>query len=750
MIVRYYVFVFVCLIASSNAVTLLFNDNSSLFYSLDLRLDAARVFSPEKMLPLNITNCPNSPGYCVFAGIGHSLHATVTARTATLAAHIPSVHVVSTEKEKLRFATRYEEGEAHRFAWKNKADIELSENKISRGRMMSGSQLLYFGGVFGERVDLKVFLFGGNTNATTRLSVSLKPYCPFGHQPRVYNHSTGFKTCECFDWNEVQSHDKGKGSDLQGKIFFCSWNGEILRSSAFWVGLVDVENVSTSVATLCPPSYCRSCTGSLEENGCLLDVRSLGKQCAGGRKGRLCGECAEGYAPGIGNVYPQCFLQNKKCISLYLWFIITIAVSLIFVIIAVFVQLDVTAGYLPPLVFFYQACGFVLSSSSRSRIPAGNRDAQTAFEILNMYVPIHKCVEFQLPPMWRVAFLYFMPLSVFVFMVVFAVAARIFARVARISVLRPFWSLVTLTYVNITYTTFVLLLCIPLPATGSDRSWYWYHNATIKCYESANHANHTLPAAHWPFEIFGYCILCFYVIPLPLFVAFGMKRISRIHALTDVTVAAFRAKFYWAEGFNFGRRLAVVFTYSIIPLVGSSMGYSLILLLLFSVLTIHTLVKPYRSRRVNEMETFTLFLLSAVAAFQVPSSFPSHPHVASYITAVFLAIPFIFGFFYLIYWLWRKLRSCYHKAVPKRDDSDENSNYHSPQSGVESFENDTELTESSSLHPPSGVINVRGRLRTKNSSLSRTTSGGSYDNDNLMDERRAGIRDSLLETATEM
>jgi predicted outer membrane repeat protein len=413
-------------------------------------------------------------------------------------------------------------------------------------------------------------------------------------------------------------------------VYDCTHSGFIQPNPGYWIGQVQKYNESLVTTSFwCPPTYCSCPNGS-----CKFDARGdLDRQCADGRKGTLCGHCKRNYSATYGAIYPACL----PCSDEVLWImplLTIIAVSA--VAFAVLINFNASSVEVRSVAFYFQVVALTLGTIPPHGILQYRWISDLAW-IPTLNIRVDACLLDNMTTLQSTLFLYYVPGCVFVFMAFGIFLARKFARVARVHVLRPFWSIVVLTYICISYTTALILNCVDI----GDGELRWFPDATVKCYDGA-HRNAAIAA----FFIAG-----LYVVPLPLFLAFAAPRICKMKPICDIFLDAIKPSYRWAEGWYFFRRLllVVVHCFSVEPFV----RHTLITSLLCIFLAIHAQVQPYSGVWGNRLETALILNLCIISAFQM--YFSSGP-VPVEITAVFFLIPYVAVLLYIIYSIVQKIR----------------------------------------------------------------------------------------------
>ena len=534
---------------------------------------------------------------------------------------------------------------------------------------------------------------------TTTSEISIRPQMTSFNQffyVRLTNCFAGFKydpqsrTCVC------------NNKDRHTHVIECHFHGEVRVEAGYWIG--HITNGGHLVSHSCPVGYC-VCTS----DSCWFDPRVRpDAQCTKGRNGTLCGKCAESYSATFGSLYSKC---QTNCADQYKWeFPLLSLLSAFVVVVAVLFNLNVASGVLRSFVFYFQMVGFTLNAVAPSGILSQKWVAYFA-GIANLNFREDICMWENMTPLHSTVLQYFMPTCIFVCMAIFVIFARKFARMARIPVLRAFWSLLTLTYVSISYTTFILLQCVPLE-DGDD--YYWYGDATVRCFTGE----------HTKFAIAAIIIAIFYVIPFPFFVAFGLPWITKLKPVSDISLQAFKGQYWWGEGWNFGRRLLliVIHCFSGEP----HLHQTLMIIFISAFLSFHGQLQPYFRIRDNIVETCLLFNLVVVNALQM---YTSRTPVPSYITETLFLVPYAAAFLWFLFYAWQRFRKKEGKEEWKSK-SRQGTNSRQPHSpGNAEVSTKGTSVEMQSANIPNG---------------DKSNLSVSLDKDQIMDESNDALREPLL------
>lgn len=303
-----------------------------------------------------------------------------------------------------------------------------------------------------------------------------------------------------------------------------------------------------------------------------------------------------------------------------------------------------SSGRVRSTTFYLQVVPLALGYISPHGILQYNWISQLAW-IPTLNIRMDVCLLDNMTVLQSALVLYYIPGCVFVFMAVGIFLARKFARVSRFCVLRPFWSMVTLTYTSIAYTTVLILNCVDV----GDGELRWFPDATVKCYEG-NHKYAIIAA----FLIGG-----LYVIPLPIFLAFAMPQIYKMKPLCDIFLEPFKPSYRWAEGWYFFCRLLLVVAhcFSVNPFI----RHSLMTALFCIFLAIHAQAQPFSKLWVNRVETALILNLCLLSAFQM---YHSSGPVPAEVAIVLFLLPYAIIIVYFIYFVAQKIRE--HQQVAQR------------------------------------------------------------------------------------
>lgn len=527
------------------------------------------------------------------------------------------------------------------------------------------------------------------------LTVFLEDCVPgFRYEPKYY-------TCMC---------------DSGAHVDHCTLDGSVQPDAGYWVGQVQ-RNDSTQasagtvpVSFWCPMSYCSCPNGTCEFN--MRDTSD--PQCAEGREGILCGRCKHGYSAVYGAIYPACL----PCSDEVLWIIpVLTMVAFILVALAVLINFNASSKRLRSIAFFFQVVVLTLSAIPPQGILQYKWIAHLAW-MPNLSIRLDACLLDNLTTLQSTLFQYYVPTCIFVFMAMGVFLARKFAWISRMHVLRPFWSMVTLTYISIGYTTALILNCVDI----GDGELRWFPDATVKCYEGS----------HQNAAIVAFLIAGLYVLPLPLFLALAMPRISKLKPICDIFLEPIKPSHWWAEGWYFFRRLLLVIFHCFSP--NPKFRHTLVISLLSIFLAVHAQFQPYSQTWVNRLETALILNLCLISAFQMYNTAGPVPPAA---TIVFFLLPYVAAFLYLIYYVVRKIKKhCLKTTQQPCPTSHAKSNH---VIGEESNEQDTTSNDDSSEGQMVPLVDVYPKNKDRlSASFERDTAM------DVMDDSTPFLREPLL------
>ncbi|XP_062506996.1 uncharacterized protein LOC134183463 [Corticium candelabrum] len=435
--------------------------------------------------------------------------------------------------------------------------------------------------------------------------------------------------------------------DNAAHVSRCDKNGTIQILPGYWVGQIlniddnttQAKSKSISVSYWCPVTYCRCLDGL-----CTFDVRnkSSDSQCAHGRKGILCGQCKTNYSAVYGAIYPDCL----PCSDEVTWIIpVLTIVALTIVVLAVLINFNAASKRVRSGVFYFQVVALTLSYIPPQGILSYRWIEYFAW-IPNLSIRFNACLLDNMTTLQSTLFQYYIPGCIFVFMALGIMLARKFTRISRIHVLRPFWSMVTLTYVSVAYTTVLILNCVDI----GDGLLRWFPDASVKCYEG-NHLHAAIAAS---------VIAAFYVVPLPFFLALAAPRIGKLKPICDIYLHDIKPSYWWAEGWYFFRRLLLIVFHCIFT--DPNLRHTIIISSLSIFLALHAQLQPYAQPWNNHVETALILNLCLISAFQM---YNSAGPVAPAATIVFFLLPYIAFLVYLVYYIIRLTKKRWLKGTHK-------------------------------------------------------------------------------------
>ena len=617
--------------------------------------------------------------YCVILGISYKLSVTAIDRMQN---PVSTTVIVSMDMQSaVRIVNHHDE-------LTTSQQIEKPFSFVTDYISGTGEATVYFQGPIHEVGQLMVQSVDHNNIKSPTIPVKLQDCVPGFHYEQKY------QTCTC---------------DTGSHVYLCTHSGLIQLNAGYWIGRVQKYDHSShtqrfvSTSYWCPPTYCRCPNGS-----CKLDMRGdINHQCADGREGTMCGHCKQNYSATYGAIYPACL----PCSDEVLWIIPVLTIIAFSVVaLAVLINFNASSKRVRSVAFYVQVVALTLGTIPPHGILQYRWISDLAW-IPTLNIRVDACLLDNLTTLQSTLFLYYVPGCVFVFMALGIILARKFARISRIHVLRPFWSIVTLTYISIAYTTALILNCVDI----GDGELRWFPDATVKCYEGT-HRNAAIAA----FLIGG-----LYVVPLPFFLAFAVPRIYKMKPIMDIFLKPIKPSCRWAEGWYFFRRLilVVVHCFSVDPFI----RHTLVTSLLCIFLAIHAQVQPLSRPWGNRLETALILNLCVISAFQMYLS--SGPMPVE-VTIVFFLIPYVAVMLYFIYFVVQKIRKHWQQQS-------------SPTIDTVGEDNCAKDTASNGNTEERELVSLRDTSSGNNPRLSASFEGN--ESIDVMDDSKPFLREPLLQ-----
>ncbi len=161
------------------------------------------------------------------------------------------------------------------------------------------------------------------------------------------------------------------------------------------------------------------------------------------------------------------------------------------------------------------------------------------------------CISSQLSAFSRLLLQYVTPVYILLLLCIILLLTK-YTRFSRFlgkhSFLQGLWLLFLISYFNIGTTSFELLNCRSITsAEGEVTQYLLSHDASVTCFAGG----------HLPAGILAVILVFLFVLPLPLYVYFGMLH-SRLKPLTDIYCASYKDNRRWWVMISIARRLLLV------------------------------------------------------------------------------------------------------------------------------------------------------------------------------------------------
>ena len=377
--------------------------------------------------------------------------------------------------------------------------------------------------IFGpENQTLTVVLFTSgldDRSVQTQIVVELGS-CESGFE---YNNQT--RTCTC-----------SQGL-LEANIQCDVQNQTLIVPNDVWFGPVTNDEDEVAVVR-CVGTYCSPGTRYLSVRNGSVDYDV---QCNPdlNRVGILCGSCRDGYSVVLGS--DGCLRCSNGYIALFLVFAI---LGVLLIVTMTTLRITITAGYLNGALFYAN----IVSLYGRILVPTTTTGGNYIFaSFLTLNLGITTCLHSGLTPLERVWWQLSFPLYLFILMILASIIFRScskyfkFNRIAGLSIIEAFATLMILCYVSVLESCVELLGAVDISTLTGERYLRWRIDPNVPYFQNAH-----------GFLAFIACVLIlFYIIPLPLFllfpsVVYGNKYLSRFKPFYDVFWHPFEPQFrFW-------------------------------------------------------------------------------------------------------------------------------------------------------------------------------------------------------------
>ena len=337
---------------------------------------------------------------------------------------------------------------------------------------------------YGEQnSSLRVAVFAVDSFATTEIDITLTA-CSI-----EYEYDTENKSCNCL--NVLNQYEINCAMD----------NEHITIPNHLWMGPANINGNKILTVRVCIFDYCKSGTKSIKPG-------DFDSQCAEGygRRGLLCGSCAENYSAVFGS--NRC----KKCESYHslLLLIAFAAAGVVLIAIVAFLKVSVSEGYLYGILFYSH---IVVQCSYR--LDPSNTSILTPIAFLNLNLGIEVCFYKGMDSLAHTGLKFVFPLYIYSLMAIMVIFARYFKCPGSISFSagKTFATLLILSYSSILKTCIESISFVYIETVKGDVTIRWLIDPTVQYFTGF----------HIMLVIISVVLLITYIIPLPFILLFPSK-----------------------------------------------------------------------------------------------------------------------------------------------------------------------------------------------------------------------------------
>ena len=371
----------------------------------------------------------------------------------------------------------------------------------------------------------------------------------------------------------------------------------ISMSSGQWLGHIFSDNKSDlGFASICPPGNCKTDT-------LLINVTDFLSICESSKSGVLCGQCHYNLSVVFGST------ECRPCSHLWLITIVAYALSgLLLVVIMLALPLTISEGPLAGVIIIMN----INSVSTIDYLDSNSWFVYTArvfVSLMNLNLGFPMCLYNGMTPAVKTAVQFIYPVYLWILLIGFIIfsqhSTRISNKTASYSV-QVLASLIHLSFCKVLITCIDIIAYIPVRTAQDGTVIVWYGDGNVNYLSSSQHiALFTIAVTS----------LLLYIIPYIVFVTLGRYFMSWrcVNKYLRPFLEAFQGPYKQGQGYWYGvRMITVVYVYLMWAFFR---GYN-VNLMLFMQLTsviilclIQTSIKPFRSSRLNHIDSFCIVML---------------------------------------------------------------------------------------------------------------------------------------------
>ena len=437
-------------------------------------------------------------------------------------------------------------------------------------------------------------------------------------------------------------------------------------SSGQWLGHILSDNKSDiGFASVCPSGNCKTDT-------LLVNVTDPLSICESSKAGVLCGQCQHNMSIVFGST------ECRTCSDLWLITIVGYALSgLLLVAIMLLLPLTISEGPLAGIIIAMN----ITSVSTIDYLDNNNWFVYTArvfVSLMNLNLGFPMCLYNGMTPTVKTGIQFVYPVYLWILVIGFIIfsqhSTQVSNKTASYSV-QVLASLIHLSFSKVLITCIDIIAYVPVHTAQDGTVIVWYGDGNVKYLSSPQHI-----------VLFTVAVttLLLYIIPYIVFVTLGryFMRWRCLNKYLRPFLEAFQGPYKQGQGYWYGvRMITVVYIYLMWAVFR---GYN-VNLMLFMQLTsviilclIQTSIKPFRSSRLNHIDSFCIAMLIC----QILSAivFDVRYYWLSYIMASYNYVVAILFFGVIVCGCWEKCKCKFrkekshdydHVVIPPDEEDDE-------------------------------------------------------------------------------
>ena len=412
--------------------------------------------------------------------------------------------------------------------------------------------------------------------------------------------------------------------------------------SGQWLGHISSDNKSKlGFASVCPPGNCKTDT-------LLFNVTDPFSICESSKMGILCSQCQHNMSIVFGST------KCRPCSNLWLITIVGYALSgLLLVAIMLALPLTISEGPLAGIIIATN----ITSVSTIDYLDSNNWFVHTAsvfVSLMNLNLGFPMCLYHGMTPTVKTAIQFVYPVYLWVLVIGFIIfshySTRISNRTASYSV-QVLASLIQLSFSKVLITCIDIIAYVPVHTSQEGTVVVWYGDGNVEYLSSPQHI-----------VLFTVAVICLllYIVPYILFVTFGRycMRWRCVNKYLRPFLEAFQGPYKQGQGYWYGlRMMAVVYVY-LMWAVFRGYNFNLMLFMQLTPVIILCIIqaslKPFRSSRLNHVDTFCLAL--SICQLQSALVFGGRYYWLSFVMASFNYILLILLIVVMGCQCWQKLK----------------------------------------------------------------------------------------------